>query len=43
MRRSNAPGILAFRAWRSGRIVRLDATTEFHHGLEQAAEKRSPN
>ena len=31
--RSNTPGILAFRAWRSGRIVRLGATTDFHHGL----------
>ena len=31
--RSNTPGILAFRALRSGRIVRLGATTDFHHGL----------
>ncbi|MEP7303968.1 MAG: efflux RND transporter periplasmic adaptor subunit [Acidobacteriota bacterium] len=31
--RSNTPGILAFRAWRSGRITRLGATTDFHHGL----------
>jgi len=31
--RSNTPGILAFRALRSGRLVRLGATTDFHHGL----------
>jgi len=27
------PDILAFRAWRSGRIASLGATTDFHHGL----------
>ena len=31
--RSHTPGILAIRAWRSGRIGRLGATTHFHHGL----------
>ena len=31
--RSNTPGILAFRALRSGRIVHLGATTDFPHGL----------
>ena len=38
--RSNTPGILAFRAWRSGRLVRLGATTDFHHGLLATARLR---
>ena len=40
--RSNTPGILAFRAWRSGRIVRLGATTDFHHGLLGAKQPWEP-
>jgi len=36
--RSNIPDILAFRALRSGRIDGLGATTDFHHGLLDAAE-----
>jgi hypothetical protein len=35
------PAILAFRAWRSGRIVDFDATTDFHHGLLDHPERRS--
>jgi len=31
--RSNTPGILACRAWRSGRIARPGATRDVHHGL----------
>src|SRR5436190_18111939 len=38
--RSNTPGILAFRALRSGRIVRLGATTDFHHGLQGIGDAR---
>ena len=41
--RSNTPGILAFRALRSGRIVRLGATTDFHHGLLSSALWRISN
>ena len=32
LKRSNIPGMLAFRAWRSGHSVRLGATTDFRHG-----------
>jgi hypothetical protein len=40
---SNTPGILRRRALRSGRLARLGATPDFHHGLLTAeiAEKGS--
>ena len=40
--RSNTPGILAFRALRSGRPVRLGATTDFHHGLVNVPPRWCP-
>jgi hypothetical protein len=36
------PDILAFRALRSGRIVGLGATTDFHHGLLAHREQPTP-